>query len=195
MHWPGVPPCAGATAATLSPPVRAMQPPTAPEAIPGAESKAAQPAAAAARCLYHSAVREQASNGKERLVRGKCGLHVHMIAVTCAVALGVSSTSSIVIGCQIYGLLFLGSSQIASTATAAIATAATTVSPRTLAIRTLAILATTATTAAISTTAFVTAATAGTASTAATAARHEAECVCLQNPQLEYCNPMRYLYL
>ncbi len=180
MHWPGVPPCAGATAATLSPPVRAMQPPTAPEAIPGAESKAAQPATAAARCLYHSAVGEQASNGKERLVRRKCGLHVHMIAVTCAVALGVSSMSSIVIGCQMYGLLFLGSSQIASTATAAIATAATTVSPWTLAI-----LATTATTAATSATAFVTAATAGTASTAATAARHGAECVCLQNPPLE----------
>ena len=180
MHWPGVRPCVGATAVTLSPPVRGMQPPTAAEAIPGAEPKAAQPAAVAARCLDPSAAREQASNRKERLVRGNCGLHIFMIAVTCAVDLRVSSTSSVVIGCQIYSLLFLGSSQIASTATAAIATAATTVSPSTLAI-----IATTATTAATSTTAIVSAATAGTAATAATAARHEAERVCLQNPQVE----------
>ena len=177
MHWPGVPPCVGATAATLSPPARAMQPPTAPEAIPGAESKAAQPAAAAARCLYHSAAREQASNRKERLVRGNCGLHVLMIAVACTVALGLSSTSSVVIGCQIYSLSFLGSSQIASTATTAIATAATTVAPSTPAIT-----ATAATTAATSTTATATAATAGTAAAAATGARHEAECACWQNP-------------
>ena len=84
MDLPEVRPCVGAAAAILGPPVKVTQPLTAAEAIPDAVSKAAQPVAAAARCPYHSAAREQASNRKERLVRGNCGLHVLMVAVTCA---------------------------------------------------------------------------------------------------------------